>query len=181
MDRMYNQKKPDTTRVDRSKRRSTFSLTWLFYIVTVAAIWFALLYYSVGIGIAVGIVATLLVVRVKWHRNTAWKRGWRFGLIPILTTGILGFVSAWLVYGAVHMFLRAGILQLLEWPSFDIEALPAHWQTFSQIVASASALLLLESIVVFSLRHHDHEMTKATLPEQQSQVFAERSGDNAGS
>jgi hypothetical protein len=67
----------------------TFSLATLMTGMLLLALCFGVMFYAVGLGIAVLILMVLAVLRIKFHRYTAWSAGWRLRWGPALALLVL--------------------------------------------------------------------------------------------
>jgi hypothetical protein len=133
-------------------RRRTYSLAQMLGGVTLASLWFAVMYYSVSLGVALGVIVLLLVVRVRWHRYTAWKLGWRLTPMLLITTAIFSMMAAAFVFAIVNNGLSSSYLSTSLYPELELRRDLSSWREVVRSVSRAFALIAFETVVVFSLR-----------------------------
>ena len=132
-------------------RRRTFSLAQLLGGATLMSLWFAVMYYSIGLGVAVAVSSVLLILRIRWHRYTAWKQGWRVTPMLLVTTTIFSLMAAALVYSVVAHGLGVGMFRIVRARWMYNQIYPIR----DEIVWGASwafSLIAFETVVALSLR-----------------------------
>ncbi len=121
-------------------------------IILLASACFAIMLYSSSLGIAFGFVAPLVLVRLVYHDETAWRVGWNFRWSRLLVAAILAPALSVFLYFLIYEFVGWGFIQITPGVQGNLHYLSPVQRVVSNFAGMAAGILLFETIIAVTLR-----------------------------